>query len=262
MKKFLAMIMALVMILGALTSCVLSSEDLENVKEAGTLVVGITNYEPMDFKDENGNWIGFDADLAKEFAESLGVECRFVEIDWDNKVAELNTRQIDLIWNGMTASDKLGEQIDFSTAYAKNAQVVVVKKDSAITKDSLADISIAVEKGSAGAITTEEVIKPKTVNQVTKQLDALNEVLAGTSDAAVIDLTMAQSKLGNGDYADLEILEGAQYGEEVFAVGLRQGSSLKAELDKFLAAKFTDGTMATLSAKYDNAIVINESAFN
>ena len=236
--------------------------DLAAVKAAGKLVVGITDYAPMDYKDESGKWIGFDAELAEQFAASLGVTCEFFVIaDWNNKVADINTKSIDLIWNGMTASEELGTKIDFSTAYAMNAQVVVVKKGSTLTKDDLASASIAAENGSAGADVAEETIKPATLNKVAKQLDALTEVNAGTSDAAVIDLTMAQSVLGKGVFADLEILDGAQYGEEVFAVGLRQGSDLKAELDKFLAEKYADGTMAALSAKYDSAIVINEAAF-
>ena len=246
----------------ALASCGSTDGDLAAVKAAGKIVVGITDYAPMDYQDENGKWIGFDAELAEQFAASLGVKCEFFVIaDWNNKVADINTRNIDLIWNGMTASEELGTKIDFSTAYAMNAQVVVVKKGSTLTKDGLATAAIAVENGSAGADVAEETIKPATLNKVAKQLDALNEVNAGTSDAAVIDLTMAQSVLGKGAFADLEILDGAQYGEEVFAVGLRQGSDLKAELDKFLAAKYADGTMAALSAKYDSAIVINEAAF-
>ena len=248
----------------ALASCGGSSNgDLAAVQSAGKIIVGITDYAPMDYKDNNGNWIGFDAELAQMFAESLGVTCEFFEIaDWNNKVADINTKNIDLIWNGMTASDELGTKIDFSTAYAKNAQVVVVKKGSTLTIDTLANAVIAVENGSAGADVADEIIKPATVNKVAKQLDALYEVLSGNSDAAVIDLTMAQSVLGSGDYADLELLEGAQYGEEVFAVGLRQGSDLKAKLDAFLAEKYADGTMDELSAKYGNSVVINKDAFN
>lgn len=261
MKKILALVLVAVLSLGALASCGGSKGDLKSIENAGKIVIGITDYEPMDYKDANGNWIGFDADLANMFAESLGVDCVFVEIEWKNKVAEINAKEIDLIWNGMTASDELGQQIDFSTAYAKNAQVVVAKKGSGITKEALKDLSIAVENGSAGATVADETIKPKTVNKVKKQLDALNEVLAGTSDVAVIDLTMAQSKLGKGVFVDLELVSGAQYSDEVFAVGLRKGSDLKEKLDAFLAEKYADGTMAALSAKYDDSIVINESAF-
>ena len=267
MKKIISLILAAAMMLTgvfALASCGgnETSGDLAAVKAAGKLVVGITNYEPMDYPDANGKWIGFDAELAEQFAESLGVDCVFFEIaDWNNKVADINAKEIDLIWNGMTASDELGTKIDFSTAYAKNAQGVVVKKGSTLTKDDLGNASLAAESGSAGASVAEETIKPQSLNKVQKQLDALNEVLAGTSDAAVIDLTMAQSKLGKGVFADLELLEGARYSDEVFAVGLRQGSDLKAELDKFLADKYADGTMAALSAKYDDAIVLNDAAF-
>lgn len=261
MKRFLALVIMLALLCTALASCVMGS-DIERVNNAGKIVVGITDYEPMDFKDEDGKWIGFDAELAEQFAKELGVECVFIEIEWKNKVTEIKSGEIDLIWNGMTASDELGKQIDFSTAYAKNAQVVVVKKGSTITKDDLAELSIAVETGSAGATVADETINPKKVNKVKKQLDALNEVLAGTSDAAVIDLTMAQSKLGKGNFKDLQLVDGAQFNDEVFSVGLRKGSDLKALLDEFLAEKYEDGTMKALSEKYDDAIVINDKAFS
>ena len=110
--------------------------------------------------------------------------------------------------------------------------------------------NIAVENGSAGATVAEETIKGTTINKVTAMVDALSEVLAGTSDVAIIDITMAQSVVGKGAYADLQILDGASYGDEIFAVGLRQGSDLKAELDAFLKAKYADGTMTALAEKY------------
>ena len=117
-----------------------ASGDLAAVQSAGKIIVGITDYAPMDYKDENGNWIGFDAELAQMFAESLGVTCEFFEIaDWNNKVADINTKNIDLIWNGMTASEELGTKIAFSTAYAKNEQVLVVKNGSAVTPETVAN---------------------------------------------------------------------------------------------------------------------------
>ena len=226
------------------------NSDVKAVKDAGKLVVGVTVYPPMDYLDENSEWTGFDAELAQQFAETLGVNCQIVIINWGNKVAELNSNQIDLVWNGMTASDELGEQIDFSVSYAKNAQVAVVKKGSTLTADGVKDAKIAVENGSAGATVAEETIKGTTINKVTAMVDALSEVLAGTSDVAIIDITMAQSVVGKGAYADLQILDGASYGDEIFAVGLRQGSDLKAELDAFLKAKYADGTMTALAEKY------------
>ena len=250
MKKLLSILMATLMLFTLLTSCGVGNSDVKAVKDAGKLVVGVTVYPPMDYLDENSEWTGFDAELAQQFAETLGVNCQIVIINWGNKVAELNSNQIDLVWNGMTASDELGEQIDFSVSYAKNAQVAVVKKGSTLTADGVKDAKIAVEHGSAGATVAEETIKGTTINKVTAMVDALSEVLAGTSDVAIIDITMAQSVVGKGNYADLQILDGASYGDEIFAVGLRQGSDLKAELDAFLKAKYADGTMTALAEKY------------
>ena len=233
----------------SLTACG-KKDDASSVQKAGKLVVGVTIYEPMDYLDADGNWTGFDAELAQGFAEELGVNCQIVIINWANKVAELNSKQIDLIWNGMTASDELGEQIDFSVSYAKNAQVAVVKSDSTITtKEQIKAASIAVEQGSAGATVAEEIGATK-VNKVTAQIDALNEVKAGTSDVAIIDITMAQSVVGKGDFANLKIVSGVSYGDEIFAVGLRKGSNLKEKLDAYLKAKYADGTITKLAEKY------------
>lgn len=253
MKKLITKIAAIalaVVSLFAFTACNETS-DLQKVKDANKLVVGVTIYEPMDYIDaESGEWTGFDAELAEMFAEELGVNCQIVIITWAQKVAELDSKQIDLVWNGMTASDELGQQIDFSVSYAKNAQVAVVKNNSTIaTKEQVKAAEIAVEAGSAGATVAAE-IEASNVNKVTAQVDALNEVAAGTSDVAIIDITMAQSVVGKGTYADLKIVSGVSYGDEIFAVGLRKGSDLKVELDKFLKAKYADGTMAELAAKY------------
>ena len=105
--------------------------DVAYVKDKGTLVVGITDFEPMDYKDEGGEWIGFDADMAKAFAESLGVTAEFVEIDWDNKIMELDGKTIDCVWNGMTLTDEVTSSMSCSNAYCNNAQIVIVPADKA-----------------------------------------------------------------------------------------------------------------------------------
>jgi polar amino acid transport system substrate-binding protein len=102
--------------------------DVEYIKSKGTLIVGITDFEPMDYKDSSDNWIGFDADMAKIVAESLGVEIKFVEIDWDNKIMELNSKNIDVVWNGMTLTSEVTESMECTNAYCNNAQVIVVNK--------------------------------------------------------------------------------------------------------------------------------------
>lgn len=257
MKKIISLILSAMLLVGAtlgLASC--GQSDIQAIKDSKKIVVGVTVYPPMDYIDEEtGEWTGFDADLAKMFADSLGVNCQIVIIDWNNKVAELKSNQIDLIWNGMTATDELGAEIDFSVSYAKNAQVAVAKKDSGITKDSVASSKVAVENGSAGETVARDTVGATTIIEKSDgQVGALNEVLAGTSDVAIIDLTMAQSLVGKDGYASLEIIEGASYGDEIFAVGLRKGSDLKAELDAFLKAKYADGTITSLAEKYSVGI--------
>ena len=261
MKKLLVSLMA--MILAMLTAFTFTAcgettaDDLADIKRAGKIIVGITDYKPMDYKDENGNWIGFDAELSKLFAQELGVTCEFVEIvNWDLKVAEINSKQIDVIWNGMTASEELGKEIDFSVSYAKNAQVAVVKKGSTITtKEQIKTASVAVEPGSAGEdITVAEGFT--NVKAPGNQKQALLEVLGGTSEVAIIDLTMAQSVVGKEDFADLQVVDSVSYGDEVFAVGLRKGSNLKEKLDKFLKDQYANGTITALATKY--SVGINE----
>lgn len=265
MKRILSILLAALMLFACLTACDSSTptetsesgennatvkSDFEAVKNAGKLVVGVTVYPPMDYLDDNGEWTGFDAKLAQEFAKSLGVNCQIVIINWSNKVAELDSKQIDLIWNGMTASDELGQQIDFSVSYAKNAQVAVVKKGSSLTAADVKNATIAVEGGSAGATVAENDIKATKINKVTAMVDALTEVKSGMSEVAIVDITMAQSVVGKGTYSGLEILDGASYGDEIFAVGLRKGSDLKEKLDAFLKEKYADGTLATMAEEY------------
>ena len=260
MKKVLAKIVGGILALASVFSfaaCNKGNSDKEAILSAGKIIVGITDYAPMDYKDEDGNWIGFDAELAEMFAEQLNVTCEF---DWNNKVAEINAKEIDLIWNGMTASEELGKQIDFSVSYAKNAQVAVVLNTSNITtKEQIKAASIAVENGSAGqAVAQDEGMT--NVSAPGNQKQALIEVLSGNSEVAIIDITMAQSLVGKGDFANLKIVENISYGDEIFAVGLRTGSDLKADLDAFLKAQYANGTITTLAEKY--GVGINTEALS
>ena len=224
--------------------------DMAYVVDKGTLVVGITDFEPMDYKDENGDWIGFDADMAKAFAESLGVEAEFVEIDWDNKALELEGKSIDCVWNGMTLTDEVTSSMECTDAYLNNAQVVVVPKSEADKyqdTDSLKNLSFAVEAGSAG----EEEVSARglTYTPVKAQSDALLEVASGTSDAAVIDSLMAAAMIGEGtSYADLTYT--VALNSEKYGVGFRKGSDLAAVLNEFFANATADGSMKTCAEKY------------
>ena len=132
--------------------------DIAYILEKGKLIVGITDFAPMDYQ-ENGEWVGFDADLARKVAEDLQVEIEFIEIDWDNKILELENKSIDVVWNGMTLTDEVKNAMETTNPYLNNAQVVVVKKDGADAYTdvaSLADLSFAVEAGSAGEAAAKE----------------------------------------------------------------------------------------------------------
>lgn len=224
--------------------------DMAYIKEKGKLVVGITDFEPMDYQDESGNWIGFDADMAKAFGESLGVEVEFVEINWDNKIMELDGKTIDCVWNGMTLTDEVTSAMECSNAYCNNAQVVIVPADKADQYqdiESLSDLTFAVEAGSAG----EAEVKALDLNYtpVKAQSDALMEVKSGTSDAAVIDSLMAAAMVGEGTgYADLTYTVGLN--SEEYGVGFRKGSDLAAALNDFFVASYADGTMQACAETY------------
>ena len=227
-----------------------SESDMQYVKDKGTLVVGITDFEPMDYKDADGKWIGFDADMASAFAESLGVEAEFVEIDWDNKILELDGKTIDCVWNGMTLTDEVKSSMSTSNAYCNNAQVVIVKSDVADKyqdEESLKELSFAVEAGSAG----EEQVAELGLNYtpVKAQSDALMEVAAGTSDAAVIDSLMAAAMVGEGTgYADLTYTIGLN--SEEYGVGFRKGSDLTEALNEFFKTSYEDVSMLECAESY------------
>ncbi len=220
------------------------------MKDKGTLVVGITDFEPMDYKGDGDEWIGFDADMAKAFAESIGVEAEFVEIDWDNKIMELDGKTIDCVWNGMTLTDEVTSAMECSNAYCNNAQVVIVpasEADKYQDTNSLSDLSFAVEAGSAGEAAVADLDLEYT--PVKAQSDALMEVAAGTSSAAVIDSLMAAAMVGEGTgYADLTYTCGLN--DEEYGVGFRKGSDLAKALNDYFAAAYADGSMMECAETY------------
>ena len=227
-----------------------AESDLAYVQDKGTLIIGITEFDPMDYRDESGEWIGFDADLARAFAEHLGVEPQFQLIDWDSKILELDGKTIDVVWNGMTLTDEVTSAMECSEPYLNNAQVVVVKADVADqyqTAESLAGLNIAVEAGSAGEAAIAEL--GYTSTPVLDQATALLEVSSGTCDAAVIDSLMAAAMIGEGtSYDDLTYTVGLT--TEEYGIGFSKGSDLADELDAFLDECYADGTMQTIAETY------------
>lgn len=246
MKKILAMLLAVLMIASCFAGC----------KEK-TVTVGYTIYAPMNYKDEAGNLVGFDTDLAKAVFEGLGYKVIFKEIDWKAKYTEVNSGSIDCIWNGFTANcadDDDGiqraEKVDFSYNYMENRQVIVVKKNSGIA--AAADLSGkqgAAESGSAGE-TYGKSFEGATIKGFDVQTKCLLEVNTGASAFAVVDAQLAKSYCGKGDYADLEILEDLSSDVEFYAIGFKKGSELTAKVNEQLEKLAKDGTIAKLAEQY------------
>ena len=233
-----------------------AASDLDSIKEKGKLVIGYTVYEPMNYTDADGSFTGFDTELATAVCEKLGVEPEFVEINWDTKVVELDAKSIDCIWNGMTLTDDIMANTATTKAYAKNAQVVVVKDgtDYASTAD-LVGKTVVAEAGSAGeaAIEGDENLAQADYVSKSVQTDCLMEVAAGTADAAVLDLTLANAMIGEGtDYASLKIVD--ELNAEEYGVAFRKDSDTAAAVDAVFDELKADGTMQALADKYDLAL--------
>lgn len=254
MKKLFAAMLTLTLVLSCFAGCGAkqSDSDLAYIQEKGSMIVGITEYEPMDYKGANGNWIGFDADLANLVGKELGVKVEFLVLaDWGQKFYELETKNIDCIWNGMTITDEATLNSSVTDPYAINAQVVVMPADKAADyadTDSIRDLTIAVESGSAGEATLQELGISNLV-AVQDQPAAVMEVAAGTADACVIDITMANAMTGEGtNYDNLTIAQ--RLTEEQYGIGFRKGSDVTAKVNELIAKFQADGTLAKLSETY------------
>ncbi len=236
----------------AFTTEAAADSDLAYIQGKGKMTIGYTVYEPMNYTDAEGNFTGFDTELATAVCEKLGVEPDFVEINWDTKIVELDAKSIDCIWNGMTLTDEIMANTACTKAYAKNAQVVVMKADADYT--STADLvgkTVVAEAGSAGESAIQDDGSLSQADYISKsvQTDCLMEVAAGTADAAVLDLTLATAMIGDGtDYANLTIKD--ELNAEEYGVAFRKGSDAAAAVDAAFDELKSDGTMQKLADKY------------
>ena len=254
MKKMIAIVLAVLLMVACLAGC----------GKKDTFVVGITDYAPMDYKDENGEWTGFDAEFARLFAEELDMEIEFFVItDWGKKFVELDTGNIDCVWNGMTITEEALLNSSVSDPYVVNAQVLVMKADRIadyVDAAALKDLTIAVENGSAGQ-SAAEAAGCEDLILVQDQAAALLEVKAGTSDACVIDITMANAMTGEGtDYA--ELAAGIALTSEEYGVAFPKDSELTAKFNAFMAELIADGTLQALADKYDLTLAANANRFS
>jgi len=261
MKKTIALVLVLLMALAVFAGCgkkeAASDSDLAYIQNKGTMIVGITDYAPMDYKDESGEWTGFDAEFGRLIGEKLGVKVEFFELaDWDSKFFELDAKNIDCIWNGMTITDEVTQNTSCSKPYVKNAQVVVMAADNLDSypdEESLKTLSFAAEKSSAGAQALEDAGITDYV-QTGDQAAALMEVKAGTADACVIDITMANAMTGPGtSYEALGYK--LELTSEEYGVGFRKDSDMTDKFNELMAEIMADGTLDALAEKYGLTLV-------
>ena len=283
MKKIAALLMATLMLALAFTGCAKPAEadtpisedvtpeldaapavedsDLAYIVGNGKMVIGITEYAPMNYYDDAGKLIGFDTEYAEAVCAKLGVAPEFVVINWDTKEMELEAKNIDCIWNGFTITEERKEALEFTDPYVKNMQVVVIKADNAATyvdTASLSGANLVAEMGSTGesSIADDENLSQASYVGVSKMADALLEVKAGTADAAVIDYVMAKAMVGEGtDYADLMIMDGVELAYEEYGVGFRKGSDAAAAVNEATAALIAEGSLPEIAAKYGLALM-------
>lgn len=272
MKKLLACILSGAMMCLLLAGCGgqqgQEADDLAYIQEKGTMKIGITLFQPMNYYDESDpdKLVGFDTELAEAVCEKLGVTPEFVEIDWDQKVIELQSKNIDCIWNGMTILDDLKENVDFSVPYSGNMQVCVIRAEDAETYKTTADMAgatIAVEAESAGqkAVEADENLSQAEMVAVGAQSDALMEVKSGTSDVAVIDAVMAYASVGEGtSYSDLMVVDGIELSKEEYGIGFRKGSNVVEKVNEALQELTDEGVVDELQKKYPSVLVLLEKS--
>ena len=241
--------------------------DWAYIQEKGKMVVGITMFAPMNYEDETGELVGFDTELTKAVCEKLGVEPEFLEINWDSKEIELNSKNIDCIWNGMCITEERKQNMSMSAPYLLNTQALVMKADrqEEIMANGPAGLSVVAEQGSTGEgkllgdipdddtveVSPSEYFKDAKYTPVDSMAKALMEVKSGTADLAIVDSVCALAMVGEGtDYADMVVNLDNNFGEQQYGIAFRKGSDTEAVVSAAIQELYQDGTVEAIAEKY------------
>lgn len=259
MKKFISILLVAATAATMLAGCGSdsSASDWSYIEEKGEMIIGITYFEPMNYKDKNGELTGFETEFAQAVCEKTGVKATFQKIDWESKEVELNSKTIDCIWNGLTITDDRKENMDISIPYMENKQVMVTKVENAdkyTSADALKGATIVAEKKSAGedVAKKDEFFTQATYVSVDSQAKALLEVKSGTADVAIIDYVMSIGTITNStDYADLQVIEGQSFAEEQYGIAIRKESpeTLK-KINDAIQELANEGELEKIASKY------------
>ncbi len=273
MKKTLSVILAALLTLGCvlmLASCggnteettaanddtTAAASDLDYIKGKGEMIIGYTEFAPMNYIDDNGDFVGFETDFAKAICKELGVEAKFQLIDWSAKETELAGKTIDCIWNGMTITPERLDTMSISTPYMANKQVVIVKKENAdkyLKAEDFDGANVVAEIESAGeeVAKTNEFFAKANYTAVDTQAKTLMEVKSGVADCAVVDYVLSIGMIGEGtDYEDLVVVDALAFADEEYGIAFRKGSDVTAAVNAAITALVADGTLATIADTY------------
>ncbi|MFL2104313.1 amino acid ABC transporter substrate-binding protein [Desemzia sp. FAM 23991] len=250
---------AMTLVLAGCGSNNTETDSYERIVEEGKITVGLDDtFAPMGFRDSNGEVVGFDIDLANEVGDRLGLDVEFQPIDWALKETELNNGNIDAIWNGYTITEERQEQVDFSTPYLENSQIVIVLEDSPI--QTIADLSgkVVAAQQSSSAVDAINADPSNIVDQFANQEivvypsnnDVFNDLGSGRSDAIVVDETLGRYYMKQNEDMAYRVLE-ENFGEEEYAVGFRKvDDQLTEAVNGALEEMRADGTFDEIYAKW------------
>ena len=233
-----------------------TASDLAYIKEKGEMIIGYTEFAPMNYKNDDGEFVGFETDFAKAVCEELGVEGKFQLISWEAKETELAAKTIDCIWNGMTITPERLEAMSISTPYMANKQVLIVKAENAdkyLKPEDMEGAKVVAEVESAGeGVAKEDAFFAKAAyTSVADQATALMEVASGVSDACVVDYVLSIGMIGEGtDYEDLVVVDSLAFADEEYGIAFRKDSDTTAAVNDAISALVANGKLAEIAANY------------
>lgn len=232
------------------------ASDLDYIKEKGEMIIGYTEFAPMNYKNDDGEFVGFETDFAKAVCEELGVEAKFQLISWEAKETELAAKTIDCIWNGMTITPERLETMSISTPYMANKQVLIVKAENAdkyLKPEDMDGAKIVAEIESAGeGVAKEDAFFAKAqYTSVADQATALMEVASGVSDGCVVDYVLSIGMIGEGtDYEDLVVVDSLAFADEEYGIAFRKDSDVAAAVNEAISALVANGKLQEIAANY------------
>ena len=266
MKKLLALVLAVMMMAGLITGIAAAEDsDWDYISGKGKVVVGMTLFAPMNYYDGD-KFVGFDTELTTAVFKKLGVDVEFVEINWDSKEIELNSKNIDCIWNGMCITPERKENMSMTNAYLYNTQAIVAKTDKmADLLANLEGVNVVAEQGSTGegkllgtieddetvVVSAKEFFSKSNYTAVDSMAKALMEVKSGTADIALVDSVCALAMVGEGtDYADMSVNLDNNFGLQEYGIAFRKGSDVTEKVNAIIVELTKDGTVAEIAGRY------------